>query len=849
MLMNRTCPASKPTLKPFRSWSFFLCICLLVPKFTAVLASTGELLHLSVSPAAGPAHKPPILELQGPHSRLQLIITAHFTSGQLEDYTRKAVYTLSPEGIAEITPAGVLLPLANGTATLEVVSPEGMALSATIEVKEFDQPRPIHFSNEIVPILTKFGCNAGGCHGKSSGQNGFQLSLLGFEPEDDYEFLVKESRGRRLFPAAPDRSLLLLKASGILPHGGGARIEANSPAYQLLRRWIEQGMPYGLETDPKVVRIEVFPKERSLPIPSEQQLSVTALYSDGSAEDVTHMAQFEPNNKEMVETDETGLIKTRDLAGQAGVMVRFQDHVDVFRATIPLGAPVTNLPPARNFIDELVFKNLQRLGLPISEPADDAAFFRRAAIDIAGRLPSLEETDAFLSDPAPDKKEQWIESLLDSPGYADYFAGKWSAILRNKRRQPAYARGNFAFHSWIRESFYTNKPYSQFVSEILTASGSADRNPAVIWYREVRTTEDQVQDAAQLFLGVRMQCARCHHHPFEKWSQQDYHGFAAYFSQVARKKSSEPGEEMIHHKTGLASTVNPKTKQPVPPTPLASPSSPIPPGDDPRQALADWMTSPENPFFAKMLVNRYWKHFMGSGLVEPEDDMRVTNPPSNPELLEALAAHFITSGFDLKDLVRTISNSRVYQLSSHPNSFNQTDRQNFSRFSPKRLPAEILLDAIDELAGSGTPFPGLPPSIRAVQLPDDSFNAHSYFLTAFGRPEMTTACECERTQDANLAQTLHLVNSPDLHKKLTAPDGRAAQLARDPRPHEEKIRNVYKLAYAREPAPEELIAARQYLQEKIDELDDPEKMSATLQEAYEDIIWAFINTKEFLFNH
>jgi len=779
-----------------------------------------------------------VATLRGRDARQQLLVTGSYSSGQVRDLTRGVSYEASPAGIVNISSTGVVTPLAEGRVTVTAVSPEGLRASTELVVDNIVVDMPVNFPNQVVPIFTKLGCNSGGCHGKASGQNGFKLSLLGFEPGEDYEHLVKEARGRRLFPAAPDRSILLLKPINAMPHGGGQRMDVDSYEYRLLRRWIEQGMPYGKADDPRVVRIQVYPPQRSLDRGSEQQFIVLAHYTDGSIEDVTHVATYDPNDSEMAECSSTGLVKTLDLTGDVAVMARYQGQVDVFRATIPLGMAVENLPPVRNFIDELVFKKLQTLGIPPSPLCDDSTFIRRVTIDLAGRLPTAEETEQFLADADPAKRDRLIDRLLDSADYADYFANKWSAILRNKRRNANYMRGTYAFHSWIRDSLYHNKPYDQFVREILAASGEVGQHPPVVWYREVQTIEQQVEDTAQLFLGLRIQCARCHHHPFEKWSQRDYYGFAAFFSRVGRKPGFEPDEQRIFHTRGLATAVNPKTGEQLKPMGLGGEPLDVPPERDPRQALVDWMAAADNPFFAASLVNRYWKHLFGRGLVDPEDDMRVTNPASNPELLQALARHFVEQKFDMKALLRTICQSSTYQLSAEPNAYNLRDKQNFSRYYPKRLTAEVLLDALDSVTGSPSGFSGLPAGTRAVQIPDTG-GIGSYFLTVFGRPEGSSACECERSQEANLAQSLHLLNSQEVQSKLANGAGTAARLAGDAqRSHEEKVRALYITAFSRPPAQDELAVALAHI-EKLE----------NKQQAYEDILWALVNTKEFLFNH
>jgi hypothetical protein len=711
------------------------------------------------------------------------------------------------------------------------------------------EERPLNFANDIVPIFTKAGCNAGGCHGKAGGQNGFKLSLLGFEPAEDYEHIVREARGRRVFPAAPEQSLLLSKAVNSTPHGGGKKLDPKSDEYALLIKWISSGMPFGRETDPKLVSIDVQPKEMVMTLKSQQQLKVLARYSDGYVRDVTRSALYDPNDKSMAETTEDGMVKLFDLPGNVAVMVRYQGQVAVFRATAPLGATVAELPSSANFIDNLVFAKLKELGLPPSAIADDNTFIRRVSIDVAGRLPTPAEVAAFISDANPMKREALVNRLLESDEYADYFAGKWSALLRNKRTDPKDARGNFAFHRWIRDNIAENTPYDRFVRDVITASGNVDTHPPVVWYRQAKDVTTQMEDTSQLFLGQRLQCAQCHHHPFEKWSQQDYYGFAAFFSTVSKKPTNRVGEDQIFTKRAEAQAVNLRTKQPVKPAGLGSPVSQVASDDDPRQALMDWMTAKDNPYFAKSLVNRYWKHFFNRGIVEPEDDMRESNPPTNPELLDALAKSFVESGYDLKQLIRTITQSTAYQLSALPNEHNAVDRQNFSRYYPKRLQAEVLLDAVNAALDAKSSFDGLPAGTRATSLPDNSFNSSSYFLTVFGRPEGSSACECERTQESSLAQSLHLLNSPDIQAKLASDNGRAAKLAGDEaRSDEAKITELYQWIASRAPTPTQIQIGATHIAKRSNGKSGADLVAAKRQ-AYEDILWALINTKEFLFNH
>jgi len=786
--------------------------------------------------------------LAGRDSSQQLLVTGQDAAGKVRDLSGGVAYASEPPGVVAVDKTGLVTPLKEGKASITAAGPDGLRTSVQVEVAHLVQDVPVNFANQVVPIFTKFGCNAGGCHGKADGQNGFKLSLLGFEPGEDYEFLVREARGRRLVPSAPEESLLLRKATASMAHGGGKRLEIDSPFYRILKRWIEQGALLGQASDPVVQRIEVLPQQRILERGSHQQLVVVAHLSDGSSVDVTRMTQFESNFADLAEVSATGLVTVKQLAGSAAIMTRFQVCVDVSRLTVPLGAPVDKVPAAKNFIDQLVFQRLKDLGLPPSELCDDGTFLRRATLDLAGRLPTRAETDAFLADKAGDKREQLIDRLLDSKDYADFFANKWSAILRNRRRSATEdMKPTLAFHDWIRDSLQENKPYDVFVREILTATGEEVKTPPVIWYREVKDQTAQLEDTAQLFLGQRIGCARCHHHPFEKWSQQDYYGFAAFFTRLVVKEPPPPkkpkkGETpppatpfSVEMKSGTAQATNIRTGKSVPAAGLGSPPMQIPPEVDPRTKLAEWMADPSNPFFARTLVNRYWKHFLGRGLVDPEDDMRLTNPPTNPELLDALARHFIDNKYDLKKLIRTICTANVYSLSAVPNAHNAEDRQNFSRYLPRRLNAEVLLDAIDEVTQSKSSFKGVPSGTRAVQLPDNLFD--SYFLSVFGRPDSASACECERSSDASLAQCLHLFNSTELLTKVSGQ--RASQLSKDKRPHEERLRDLYLAALSREPTAKEIESLVAHI----------EKKKATPQAAYEDIIWALINTKEFLFNH
>ncbi|OYP35504.1 DUF1549 domain-containing protein [Rhodopirellula sp. MGV] len=775
--------------------------------------------------------------LVGVDARMQLIVTAIDNDLQKRDVTREVAFKAAPSGIVDIDPQGFVSPVADGNVEILATMPDGSQTVTQVSVEAMQSAEPVSFCGQIVPIFTKLGCNGGGCHGKIAGQNGFRLSLLGFEPREDHRHLVAESRGRRVSPAAPDRSLLLLKTTGEMPHGGGARTDRHSHEYRVMRRWISQGMPYDSGEIPSVTKLEVFPKNRRMYAGQSQQLAVIATFDDGRCEDVTRAAVFESNDTQMADVNATGLVSTGEAIGDVAVMARYNGWVSVFRAEIPRQGAVapSELAKYEHPIDQAVRRKLASLGIEPSPSCDDSSFLRRVTIDICGRIPTLDETQQFLADESADKRAKCVDRLLDSEDYASHFARKWSVILRNRRDGGALKPDTMVFHHWIKDSLQLNKPYDTFVRELLTARGSAFSNPAVVWLNHVTDQNERVEDVSQLFMGQRIQCARCHHHPYEKWSQEDYARMSAFFTTVSKKDVG--GEITFVSRVAPATAPHPRTNQPLPPAGLDAIPREIDPYDDPRGELASWLTSPDNPFFARSLVNRYWKHFMGRGLVEPEDDMRVTNPPSNPELMDALAQSFTESGFDLRELIRTICTSETYASSSDANETNLIDRRSYSRFFPKRLLAETLLDAVDRVTGATTDFGGMPAMTKAIELPDTGFD--SYFLTVFGQPDAKTACECERSAEANLAQSLHLLNSEEMQNKLATQKGRAHEYAENAsRTVEEKVRELYLVSLSREPSEKELKASLTYLSHEVEPV-----------QLWEDLIWALVNSKEFLFNH
>ncbi len=734
-------------------------------------------------------------------------------------------------------------------------------------------PAAISFELDVMPILSARGCNTGPCHGKARGQNGFQLSLLGFDSDFDFAAITKEARGRRVFPAAPNKSLLLQKPAGELPHGGGKRLDTGGREYDVIRRWIELGMPRRVANEPALERVSVQPAERSMTNDATQPLAVAAHYSDGSTRDVTGLATYQSSESAIVAVDANGLIKTGALPGEAAIMARYMGKIAVSNVAIPLKGKVPAefyaALPRFNFIDGLVWDKLERLGITPSEPAGNATFLRRAYLDVIGRLPTADEVREFLADPSGDKRARLLDRLLDRPEYADFWANKWADLLRPN----PYRVGIKAVRSldqFLRDSFRQNKPYDQFAREIVTAQGSTWRNGAATVFRDRREPAELTTIVSQLFLGVRLECAKCHHHPFEIWSQDDFYSFAAFFARVGFKGTglSPPisGGEEIVYTAGTGSVKHPLTDKVLEPRPLGGevlasaaesaaaapnsapaagensgrrrrrPSGPAAdPENDPRESLAAWMTADDNPYFAKVIVNRVWADLMGRGLVEPVDDLRGTNPASNPELLDELANEFRRQGYDPKKLLKSIMSSHVYGLSSTPNERNIFDTRNYSRHYRQRLRAEVLLDAACDITDVAESFDAMPAGSRAMEL--WTHRSESLFLDSFGRPDPNQDPPCERTSDTTVVQALHLMNSPRLNSKVTADTGRAATLASSDRTPEKTVEELYLLVYARQPTEDELKIGLKVFDER----------NSNRRQATEDLLWALLNTPEFVF--
>ena len=698
---------------------------------------------------------------------------------------------------------------------------------------------PVSFQLDIQPILTAKGCNAGACHGKQNGQNGFQLSLLGFDSEFDYNAVTRNARGRRLALAAPQSSLLLQKATGQKPHGGGRRVEVDSNEYETLVRWIAEGASRRVDGEPTLDRVELAGNRFSLQPDQTQPLKVVAHFSDGQQRDVTLATSYLSNQDAVVSVSDDGMLKAGPLPGETAVMARYMNQICVANVSIPqpnaLPEDTFDDLPRNNFIDDLVYAKLQRLHIKPSDPAADHVYMRRVYSDVIGRLPTPKEAREFLDSSLENKRELLVDRLLDDREYVDHWANHWADLLRpNPYRVGIKAVMNY--DNWIRQQFRDNVPYDQFARKIVTAKGSTWQNGATTLYRDRRSPDEVATMVSQLFLGVRLECAKCHHHPFERWSQDDFYSFAAFFARVGRKGTglSPPisgGEEVVYV-SDKGDVKHPVTGKVLPPRPLFGTANLVD-GRDPREALADWMTSDENEFFAKVQANRVWAQLMGRGFVDPVDDLRSTNPATNPDLLSALANHFRESNFDTKQLIKTIVLSNTYALSSTPNETNSGDRLNFSRHYRQRMRAEVLMNAVTSATETTETMEAMPPESRANQV--WTHRIDSLFLDTFGRPNENQDPPCERVADSSVTQTLHLMNSRKLDGWVRRDEGRAARLAKSDQSPAQIVDELYLAVFSRRPTD----AERTYAEDLISSAGDNRRSKI------EDLMWAMMNSPEF----
>mgnify|MGYP002834282840 CR=1 FL=1 len=795
---------------------------LVAPAATAALPREARSIRVTPNP----------ISLGGSNRLQQLQVTATGPDGRLFDVTHHATLRIGDSNTA-VLEGTTLRGVADGDTQLNVLY-GNHAVTLKVAVSDQGTFPPVHFKNDIMPILSKLGCNSGGCHGKQSGQNGFKLSVFGFDPRADYNALVKEARGRRVSLAAPGGSLLVAKTSNTVAHGGGARTTSGSADHQLLSGWVAQGAPWGDDGAPQVTSVRVSPSQRILNTSSDQQLLVTAVYSDGSTRDVTSAAEYTSNATLVADIEDAGHVHTGKVPGEAAITINYMGHVVASRITVPRNEVQADYPKpdSNNRIDELVWTKLKRMGILPSSTATDSVFLRRLHLDTLGTLPSPEEVRAFESDKRSDRRERAIQDVLARPQLADYWAQKWGDVLLADR-EALGERGAYEFHRWLRTQLLTNRPYDQWVRELLTATGNSGRYGPVNFFRAARTPIDLTRSVSQAFLGIRMDCAQCHHHPFEKWGQDDFYGMAGFFKGLKHTPLG-PGRELVYH-GGYQPTRIPLVNQLVLPRPPGGIGIENFGESDPRVKLAEWVTRPDNPYFSRLVANRIWKQFLGRGLVEPEDDFRSTNPPTNPALLDHLAETLVANRFDLKKLMHHILSSRVYQLSSVPNPTNAQDQQSYSHHLVKRLPAAVLLDAISEVTGTPETFIGMPRGTRAIQLWDNRLP--SYFLDTFGRSERESPCECGSSTEPTMAQTLHLMNAPEIDTKITAPGSRIDRMISRKATPRQIVDELCLAALGRPPRPREIRAA-----EKLFASGPP-------RQAAEDFLWALLNSYDFLFVH
>ena len=797
---------------------------------------------------------PPVVPLTGPKASQQLIVSEVDAGRAVADRTPAAKFTTSDPKVVTVSD-GALKPTGNGEATVSATV-NGKTTTAKVTVTAFDKPFEWSFANHVIPTLTRTGCNSGACHGALAGKGGFKLSLRGYDHAADHFVMTRQALGRRIDTTAPESSLLLQKATRKLTHGGGSRFEADSDHYQLLREWVAAGAHGPKDADAKLLSIEAFPPAALLKPKDTLRVIVRAKYSDGRVEDVTRWAKFTSTEETVATVDEGGRVSVAS-PGETAVAVLFGTKVTTATVTVPfpnrIDAAAYDRSPKHNFIDEHVLRKLKLLNLPPSDPAADAEFIRRAFLDTCGILPKPDEVAAFLKDTAADKRAKLIDALLARPEFVDYWAHKWSDLLlvsTRKLPQPAV----FGFYRTVRTAVAANRPWDQFARDILTASGSTLSNGGGNYFVLHKDVSEAVESTAVTFLGTSITCARCHNHPLEKWTQDQYWGLASLFSRVGLKNGDRTGEQFVlSQPTGEA--LHPRKGVAMPPTPLDGTSLPPDSTADRREHFAAWLTAPENPFFAKAVVNRVWRNYLGRGLVEAEDDLRDTNPPTNRELLDALAAEFVKAKFDTQHLMKLILNSAAYQRSSKPLPGNAADDRFYSRYLLRRLSAEVILDAYSDVTGVPTPFEQVaigasggtaatalyPPGTRAVQLPDSLLV--SQFLDSFGRAERSLTCSCETTKDSSVTQALHLNNGKTLNDKLRSDKSVVARWVADERSDAEIVNELFALALGRSPTADER-------RKVVAVLTDAAKAGPKARrEAVEDAVWAVLTGKEFVFNH
>jgi len=759
---------------------------------------------------------PANVSLQGVREQIQFVVTGHYENDEIRDLTHAAEFVSSDPTVVNVAQS-IGRPGKDGAADV-LVKVGGKETTAKVVVSGQTKPQPVSFAYDALAAISKQGCNAGACHGSPSGKGGFRLSLRAFDPKLDELTLIHEDFGRRTNPLNPDESLLLLKPLMKVPHGGGMKIRESDPAHMVIRDWIAEGCKLDAADAPRPVKIELYPPSgRLLKRPAHtQQLCVLAHYSDGTIRDITSMAVYSSSDEEVASVSVNGLVVGKD-RGETAVIVRYLEFIESSFITFvrDIDGFEWKQPPSNNYIDDLVYDKLQQLKYLPSATCTDEEFLRRVYLDVIGIMPTVDEVQAFLSDQAADKRAKLIDVLLERPEFAKFWALKWGDLLRLTSKQVG-GDGVYKYHRWVERAIESNMPYDEFARQLLTAAGSTHSNPPANFYRTATDTNDCVETISQVFLGARLQCAKCHNHPFERWTQDNYYGMAAFFNRVQRKKTPKP-DEMFIWASQSGEVTQPRTGQQMKPwLPLRGDveNAQV---DDRRVLFADWLTEKDNPFFGKIEANRIWSHLLGRGIVDPPDDFRDSNPPSNAALLEALSKDFAEHGYDRKHVIRTILNSRTYQASFEPNPFNEDDTKYFSHFQPRLLSAEQLLDAICQVTDRPEKFGSLPPDTKATQLPAPDL-VNNEFLKIFGQPERQTVCECERSSESNLGMAIQFFNGPLIYNKLRDENNRFRALVKASQPDDEIIKQLHLAAVNRLPTDQEIAASKSHIAAKDEQI-------------------------------
>ncbi|MBX9680785.1 MAG: DUF1549 and DUF1553 domain-containing protein [Gemmataceae bacterium] len=814
-----------------------------LPAFAAPPTDPAAKAKVIGQPASLQAH-PEKIVLNGPHSMQQLVVTGKYADGSVRDLTYFADIASTAPNIAMLDAERNIVSKANGSTNLTIKA-GGQTISVPIVVADMEKTTPVSFRNEVIASLNVGSCNSGACHGTPSGKNGFKLSLRGFDPAPDYLQLTRDVLGRRTDRLGAEGGLLMQKALGRVPHDGGSRFPANSVPAVTLSRWFAEGLQDDVvATLPTIKKVDVAPGARVLREGSKwQQLSVTAHLSDGTSRDVTRLTVFTTSDAGVANVDPNGLVEFSQ-SGEVAILCRYLEELVPVRLSYLESKPGFSWPniAENNYVDKFVFAKLKELSIQPSDLCTDQEFIRRAFMDVCGILPTAAESAAFLESKEPTKRAKLIDELLERPEYSDLWTLKWSDVLRSNRKT-IQVKGTYVFQKYLHSHISRNTPVDQMVREIITASGSTYSSPAANYYRIARDPTSLAETTAQLFFGIRMQCAKCHNHPFERWTQDDYYSMSAWFARVKQKvdpmqpgaKDKKDGAEMIFVSRD-GEVTQPRTGKVMAPKFLGGAVANVGPAQDRREVLASWMTSADNAFFAKSIVNRMWFHVMGKGIVDPVDDFRDSNPSANDALLDAMAKDFVANKFDAKHLLRMILNSRTYQLSAQTNDFNKDDTKYFSHAVTKLHTAETLLDAICAVTDVPEKYAGMPAGTRAVQLPDGE--ANHPFLKTFGQPARELACECEREGDSNLAQALQLINGPTVNDRLRNPANRIGKLLEKKIADEQVLKELFLVTLSRQPSADETRSMLDHVNKAMDK-----------RKAWEDVHWALINSKEFLFRH